>query len=81
MLSSFIKKNWLYIILFCFIIAVNVLPRIEKPTEEAQEEVTVEEKTEEPATLYLEFEEAQSRSKKVEGVLKKNLPLTWQSWI
>ena len=62
------KKNWIYIILLCFIIAVNILSRIgEKPVEEAQIPPQTEEATQPKATLFVEFEEAKEKSGKIEA--------------
>ncbi len=66
------KKNWIYVVLLCFIILVNVLSRFEEK-EELLDEVKVE--SEETQTLFVDFEEAQRRSKKIEDILKVNLPL------
>lgn len=74
MSTDFVKKNWIYIALLCFIVAVNVLPRIgkeEAPQVKAEAEVTKEE----PQTVFVNFEEAQIRSAKIENILKKNFPL------
>lgn len=76
--KEFLKRNWVYIMLFCLIIALNVLPRLEKgPDEEARvekkAEIVPEEKLEQ--SLFVDFEEAQRRSTKIEEKLKENLSL------
>ena len=66
------KKNWIYIVLLCLIILINVLPRFGEK-EEPLDEVNIE--SEETRTLFVDFEEAQRRSKKIEEVLKNDLPM------
>jgi uncharacterized protein len=53
-----------YITLTCLIIVLNVLPRVGK-----KEKPVFAEKTEK--TVFVDFNEAQERSKKIEGALKK----------
>ena len=77
MTTGFIRKNWVYIILLSFVVLLNVLPRLEKK-ENLEDKIKVESEAETPAeapTMFVEFEEAQERSKRLEGVLKKDLPL------
>lgn len=66
------KKNWLYIVLLCFIILLNVLPRFGEK-EELPDEIKV--KSKESQSLFVDFEEAKRRSKKIEDILKVNFPL------
>lgn len=71
------KKNWIYIALLCFIILVNILPRLGEK-EEPLDEINVqsgETQVPETQTLFVNFEEAQIRSKKIEDILKHNFPL------
>lgn len=63
------KKNWIYIALLCFIILVNVLLRSEEPPDEVKVE------SEETQSLFVDFEEAQRRSEKIEDILKDNTPM------
>jgi membrane protease YdiL (CAAX protease family) len=71
------KKNWIYIALLFFIVLINVLPRF--AGKDAPEEVKLEErhegKDEESQRLFVDFEEAKEKSKKIEGILKSNFPL------
>ena len=59
------KKNWIYIVLFCLIILVNVLPRGREAPEARKEE---------PQKLFMGFKEAQEKTRSIENVLKDNLP-------
>ena len=75
--KDFFKKNWIYIVLFCLILALNILPRF-KEKEAPEDKAKVEEKAEvkkEPESLFVDFEEAQERSKKIEKALTKTTPL------
>ena len=77
MKKDFFKKNWIYIALLCFIAAVNIYSRFEakkEPAGEVKKESPSLEGAENP-TLFVEFEEAQRRSKKIEEVLKGDIPL------
>jgi len=70
-MKNFFRKNWLYIILFSFLILINVFPGSEKKIEEKPE---IKVAQEEKATLFVDFNEAEERSKKIEEALKGNLP-------
>jgi len=71
--SSFFKRNWLYIALLSVVILLNVASRIEMKKEVKEEKKMTEEKVEEEApSPFVDFEEAQDRSKQIEKKLSKN---------
>ncbi len=75
MKKNFLKRNGLYIALFCLILALNVLSRFkEERSQPPKGKVKIEEKKE-TATLFVDFEEAQKRSKKIEEKIRSNPPL------
>jgi len=76
------KRNWIYIVLLCLIVLVNILPRFGEEQEpldqvkfESEETRTSKTQAPENQTLFVDFEEAQVRSKKLDDILKDNLPL------
>ncbi|MBL7157896.1 MAG: CPBP family intramembrane metalloprotease [Candidatus Omnitrophica bacterium] len=73
MIRNFVKRNWVYIVLVSGIILVNVAGRA--PKEEVLPTSTKEVAAAEKPTLFVEFEEAQERSRKIEEALKGNAPL------
>jgi len=78
MTTDFVKKNWLYITLFCFIVALNVLPHFKgKPPVESNVLVEAQASPEEKSleSMFINFEEARRRSAKIESILKENVPL------
>jgi len=77
-IKNFVKKNWIYITLFLLIVTINVTPMFtkkEKVQDKVKAEIGLEEGKAESPTLFLGFDEAQDRSKKIENTLKTNLPL------
>ena len=72
MIRNFLRKNWLYIVLVCFIVAVNVVPRLEEKEKAPDRVESVEKKPKEEETFFVDFEEAQKRSARVEKVLRGN---------
>lgn len=82
MIRQFVKRNWIYIILLSFILLLNVSSRFagkEKDTAEIEPRIKSESEskveTGQPESLFVDFDEAQIRSKKIEGALKENPPL------
>ncbi|MBL7157313.1 MAG: CPBP family intramembrane metalloprotease [Candidatus Omnitrophica bacterium] len=78
MIKDFVKRNRIYITLFFLIVTINVAPMFmkeEKVRDKVKTEVGVEEEKDESPTLFMEFDEAQDRSKKIENILKNNIPL------
>ncbi|MFH1593706.1 MAG: type II CAAX endopeptidase family protein [Candidatus Omnitrophota bacterium] len=75
-INTFFKKNWLYVILFCFILSAIFLPRLghDKGTSEELDQVGAT-REEEEINLFVGFEEAKERTQKIDKMLKKNLPL------
>ena len=76
--TGFFRKNRIYIALLCFIVLINVLSHLEK--EEPEEikvgrEAKVKAGKEESDTLFVDFKEAKSRTKRIESILKTNTPL------
>jgi membrane protease YdiL (CAAX protease family) len=82
-MKRFLKQNWLYIILFCMIVALNVLMRMdggevagEAPRAAVDEtQSTGEAAAPKPESLFVDFEEAKERSARIEGTLKENAHL------
>jgi len=72
MSADIFKKNWIFVVLFCIIVAINVLSHLgakEKSEEalEAPEEVAAQIAPDQ--SLFVEFGEAQARSKKIQEAL------------
>ena len=83
MIKVFLKRNWLYIALLCLIILLNVAPRLgekEEVLKDTEVAASVEPEKEEPPSLFVDFDEAQERSKKIEIILKKK-PATYLFYI
>ena len=70
--KDFVKKNWIYILLLSFIILLNILPHFEEKEEPLAKEKIEESKGQ---TLFVDFDEAQKRSKKIEDTIKDKPPL------
>jgi membrane protease YdiL (CAAX protease family) len=76
------KRNWIYIVLVCFIILVNIFSRFigEEPPDQAKiESPASAENLSRPdldTSLFVDFEEARRRSEKIEDILKDNRPLS-----
>ena len=76
MIRNFIKKNWLYILLFSIIVVLNVMPHPEKE-DLINKEVATEVSTEKDAKnneIFVDFQEAGERSKLIEKAIKNDLP-------
>ncbi|MFC1576109.1 lysostaphin resistance A-like protein [Candidatus Omnitrophota bacterium] len=74
---NFLKKNWLYVILFLTIVALNIIPRVmetEEPKEFVAEEPVAASEEKAPESLFVEFEEAQRRSERMEEAVKDDIP-------
>ena len=71
MIKTFIKKNWLYIILFSLIVALNVMPHSEEALKnrEVAAELSAEKDTQNKE-IFTDFKETEERSKLIEKAIK-----------
>ena len=74
MIKTFLKRNWLYVALLSFIILLNALPFFEKE-EKLPLEKGVEAREEKPREIFVDFDEAQERTEKIEVLVRGSLPL------
>ena len=74
MIKTFIKRNWLYIILFSLIVALNVMPHSEEALKnrEVAAELSAEKDTQNKE-IFTDFKETEERSKLIEKAIKNDL--------